>query len=80
MRESLTISPPEEGRQTSQTYSGDLLGSDGNAFAVMAETKKLLKDAGASGSYITEYLSQAMQGDYDHLLAVSMAFLDAEPI
>lgn len=53
-----------------------LSGNDGNAFAVMGAVKKALKGAGASSEEISEYLSESMSGDYDHLLRVAMDWVE----
>lgn len=48
---------------------------DGNAFAIMGAVKQALKSAG-QGDKIREYLGKAMSGDYNHLLTVSMEYVD----
>jgi hypothetical protein len=55
-----------------------LTGEDGNAFAVMGSVKQALKSAGAPKDICSEYMSKAMSGDYNHLLAVSMEYVDVE--
>ena len=55
-----------------------LIGQDGNAFAVMGRVKQALRRAGADKEYIDKYLSEATSGDYNHLLAVSMEYVDVE--
>ena len=55
-----------------------LVGHDGNAFSIMGRVKQALKRAGADKEYIDEYLSEATSGDYDHLLMVSMGYVDVE--
>jgi len=55
-----------------------LVGEDGNAFSVMGHVKKAMKHAGADKEYIDRYLSEATSGDYDHLLVVSMKYVDVE--
>ncbi len=55
-----------------------LVGEDGNAFSIMGRVKKALMRAGADGEYIDKYLSEATSGDYDHLLVVSMNYVDVE--
>lgn len=52
-----------------------LTGEDGNAFAVMGRVKKALKGAGQS-HLIPEFLERAMGGDYNHLLAVCMEYVE----
>jgi hypothetical protein len=70
------ISVPTEGRPTTYTSSEDLIGIDGNAFSIMGTTKQILQRAGASKGFRDSYLKDAMSGDYDHLIAVSVAYLD----
>jgi hypothetical protein len=53
-----------------------LIGEDGNAFAIIGRTAAALKRAGNDEAVIENYREQAMSGDYDHLLAVTLAFTD----
>lgn len=53
-----------------------LTGEDGNAFAIMGAVRKALRRAGVSGDEIGSYTAEATSGDYDHLLQVSMAWVD----
>ena len=55
-----------------------LVGEDGNAFSIMGRVKKALMLAGADKDYIDRYLSEATSGDYDHLLVVSMEYVNVE--
>jgi hypothetical protein len=55
-----------------------LVGEDGNAFSIMGRVKKALRRAGADKEYIDKYLNEATSGDYDHLLVVSMEYVDVE--
>ena len=55
-----------------------LIGQDGNAFSVMGRVKKALMLAGADKEYIDKYLNEATSGDYDHLLVVSMEYVNIE--
>lgn len=52
----------------------ELVGLDGNAFAVMGAMAKALRRAGNPPEIIDSYTEQAISGDYDHLLIVTMAF------
>ena len=65
-----------QGPETKPTVK--LIGHDGNGFSIMGRVKQALKRAGADKEYIDRYLSEAMSGDYDHLLAVSMGYVDVE--
>ena len=55
-----------------------LIGEDGNAFAIMGRVKQSLRRAGADKEYIDQYLKEATSGDYDHLLVVSMEYVNVE--
>ena len=55
-----------------------LTGRDGNAFSIMGRVKKVLMQTGADKEYIDQYLNEATSGDYDHLLVVSMEYVDVE--
>ncbi len=48
---------------------------DGNAFAVMGAVIRALKKAGDADK-VKEYKQRAVAGDYNHLLAVSMEYVD----
>lgn len=70
---------PSEGRPYRPTTSTDLVSTDGNAFMVIGHTQALLRRAGASPDYIAAMRTEAMSGDYDHVITTCMAYLDAEP-
>lgn len=53
-----------------------LIGEDGNAFMILGATSKALRKAGADSEYIDQYRKEAMDGDYNHLLAVTMDYVD----
>ena len=55
-----------------------LVGEDGNAFSIMGRVKKALRRAGADKEYVDKYLKEATSVDYDHLLAVSMEYVNVE--
>jgi hypothetical protein len=52
-----------------------ITGLNGNAFSIMGKVQYALKKNGADREYIDQYLSEAMSGDYDHLLAVSLRYV-----
>ncbi len=54
-----------------------LTDQDGNAFAVMGAVIGAMRRAKVSNADIALYKAEAMSGDYDHLLRVSMATVDA---
>ena len=55
-----------------------LVGEDGNAFHILGKVSKALKQAGYDEDFIREYQSQAMSGDYDNLLMVTMSYVEVE--
>jgi hypothetical protein len=52
----------------------DMAGVDGNAFAVMGAVSKALRRAGNSPAVCEQYRKEAMSGDYDNCLRVSMVY------
>ncbi len=53
-----------------------LVGVDGNAFAVMAYVRNAMKREGWDKELIDSYTQEAMSGDYDNLLIVSVRMID----
>lgn len=53
----------------------ELVGHDGNAFAIMARVKNALHDNGVSREEIEEYLEESMSGDYNNLLRTAMKWV-----
>jgi hypothetical protein len=54
----------------------ELVGQDGNAFAIMGAVSNALRKAGADSEYIKQYTDAATSGDYDNLLQVTMEYAD----
>ena len=54
----------------------DLVGVDGNAFAVMSYVANAMRKEGKSKAEIDAYRENAMSSDYNHLLVVSMEMID----
>lgn len=55
-----------------------LVGEDGNAFSIMGRAAKAARKAGLSQEQIKEYQADAMSGDYDNLLVVTMEYFDCD--
>jgi len=55
-----------------------LIGKDGNAYAIMARVEKALKRAGYSSDETDQYLEEATSGSYDHLLSVTMKWVNVK--
>jgi hypothetical protein len=53
-----------------------LIGKDGNAFAIMGAVQRALRKAGAPKEEINQYLKEAMSGDYDNLLRTTMDWVE----
>jgi len=53
-----------------------LVGRDGNAFAIMGTVSKALKQNGYSKEEVDAYMEEAMAGDYDNLLQITMKWVD----
>lgn len=54
----------------------DLVGVDGNAFSVMAYVLRAMREQGFSKHEQEDYRSDAMSGDYNHLLCVSFEMVE----
>ena len=55
-----------------------LIGEDGNVFFIMGKVVRAMKRAGYSQAEIKDYQAKAMSGDYNHLLATTMEYVDVE--
>ena len=55
-----------------------LVGEDGNAFAILGRTRRSLQHAGASDTDVAAFISEATTGDYDHLLATVLRWVEVE--
>jgi hypothetical protein len=53
-----------------------LIGEDGNAFIIIGKVSKALKKAGYGQDYIDQYTYEATSGDYNHLLATTMKYVE----
>ena len=54
----------------------DLVGEDGNAYAILGRVQKALTRAGVEKSERDLYFTEATAGDYDHLLRVTMDWVE----
>lgn len=66
----------EMGPKTNVTVK--LIGEDGNAFNIIGKVTKALRKAGYSPEFIADYHEEAMSGDYDNLLRVTMMYVNVE--
>ena len=54
-----------------------LIDNDGNAFYILGNVSKALKRAGHA-DLAEEYMKEATKGDYNHLLATTMDYVNIE--
>ena len=55
-----------------------LVGSDGSALAVVGAVIRALRKAGVAPRAIDDYQAEALSGDYNHLLSVTMETVEVE--
>ena len=53
-----------------------LIGTDGNAFAIMGRVKEALRAAGAPRPVVDAYLERSMSGNYDNLLCTACEYVE----
>jgi hypothetical protein len=53
----------------------ELVGHDGNAFAILGKVSRALRNAGVKTDEITAFKAEATAGDYNHLLATCMRWV-----
>lgn len=70
------ITVPAEGRPDS-LGEVELLGTDGNAFAIIGTVRRVLRRAGASPEFQTAFVNEASSGDYDHVIQTAMTYIEA---
>jgi hypothetical protein len=54
----------------------ELVGQDGNAFNIMGIVSQAMRREGIPKEAITEFHSECMSGDYDHLLQTCMKWVN----
>lgn len=52
------------------------MGKDGNAFAILSRVSQALRSSGYSTEEMDRYHREATSGDFNHLLQVTMAWVD----
>jgi len=55
-----------------------LVGEDGNAFAILGRVQRALRKAGVPDDEIKQFLAEAKSGDYNHLLATVMDWVEVK--
>ncbi len=54
----------------------ELVGTDGNAFALLSRCQTVARKGGIAQDQINEFLDEAQKGDYDHLLRTCMKYFN----
>lgn len=72
------MTPDLEGPVRYPDITVGLVGQNGNAFMILGLVIKALRAAEISKEEIELYKKDAMSGDYDHLLQVTMQWVDVE--
>jgi hypothetical protein len=55
-----------------------LVGNDGNAFAIIGAVAKAMRRAGIEKEHIDAFMLEATSGNYDHLLQTAMSTVNVE--
>ena len=53
-----------------------LIGEDGNAFAILGQVTRALREAAVPADEIESFTAEATAGDYNHLLATVMDWVE----
>lgn len=53
-----------------------LTGQDGNAMVLIGAVRKALRHGGVPASEVTEFVNEAMSGDYNNVLTTCMEWVD----
>ena len=56
----------------------ELVGHDGNAFAILGKVSRALRKGGATKEEVDEFMAEATSGDYENLLATCMRWVEVE--
>lgn len=55
-----------------------LVGEDGNAFAILRRVQRELRRGGVPQTEVSEFLKEAMKGDYNNLLRTVMEWVSTD--
>ena len=75
------VRPPEPDPVPDVRYPGvtvKLLGTSSEALAITGEVRRALKRHGVSSDETTKFLTEALSGDYNHLLQTCMKWVNVE--
>ena len=55
-----------------------LVGTDGNAMALVGKARNALQRAGWKQKQLSAFITEALSGDYDHVLQTIMKYCEVE--
>ena len=67
-----------DGRPLYPTVNVNLVGEDGNAFAILSRVSKAMRREGVPESEISAFRTEARSGDYDHLLQTCIKWVECD--
>ncbi len=53
-----------------------LIGEDGNAYVILGTVRRAMRRGGVPDAEVDEFTKEATSGDYDHLLATCMRWVE----
>lgn len=53
-----------------------LVGTDGNAYAILGRVKNAMREAGIPDAELKQFIGEATAGDYDNLLGTCMLWVN----
>ncbi len=56
----------------------NIIGQNGNAFCILGICKRVMEHAKLPQTEIDAFMTEAMSGDYDHLLATVVSWFEVE--
>ena len=74
----MRVAKTKEAKQCQrQTSRSKLIGEDGNAFFILGKVREALIKNGRK-DLVEEFMKEAQSGNYDHLLATVMEYVEVE--
>jgi len=58
--------------------SVELIGRDGNAYAILGAVSRALRKAGCKKEVVDAFMAEAMSGDYNNLLVTAARYVEVE--
>jgi hypothetical protein len=73
-----TKEPNLQGGPKYPNITVELVGQDGNAFAILSCMRKTMKRGGVPQEEVEKFTKEATNGDYDHLLQTCIKWVNVE--